>query len=133
MSLKPVIILDETLLTGLKTNFAAILGMSLGRLRPDLIGADTPTQDGEVLAGITTVALPVLGAPATELPALFAAAADLPLRLAYMRAAFEARDYADYTARIAAAPLAGHAPQAILLAGPRKAVDRLCGSLPLLR
>ncbi|MCA0964627.1 DUF2000 domain-containing protein [Salipiger bermudensis] len=133
MSLKPVIILDETLPTGLKTNFAAILGMSLGRLRPDLIGADTPTQDGEVLAGITTVALPVLGAPATELPALFAAAADLPLRLAYMRAAFEARDYADYTARIAAAPLAGHAPQAILLAGPRKAVDRLCGSLPLLR
>ena len=133
MSLKPVIILDETLPTGLKTNFAAILGMSLGRLHPDLIGADTATQDGEVLAGITTVALPVLGAPATELPALFAAAADLPLRLAYMRAAFEARDYADYTARIAAAPLAGHAPQAILLAGPRKAVDRLCGSLPLLR
>ena len=50
-----------------------------------------------------------------------------------MRAAFEARDYADYSARIAAAPLAGHAPQAILLAGPRKAVDRICGSLPLLR
>lgn len=133
MSLKPVIILDETLPTGLKTNFAAILGMSLGRLHPDLIGADTPTQDGEVLAGITTVALPVLGAPASDLPALFSAAADLPLRLAYMRAAFEARDYADYTARIAATPLAGHAPQAILLAGPRKAVDRLCGRLPLLR
>jgi len=133
MPLKPVIILDETLPTGLKANFAAVLGMSLGRLCPDLIGTDTPTQGGETLAGITTVALPILGARATDLPALFAAAAELPVKLAYMRAAFEARDYADYTNRIAAAPLTGHAPQAILLAGPRKAVDRICGSLPLLR
>lgn len=133
MSQKPVLILDEALPTGLKANFAAVLGMSLGQLRPDLVGAATTTQDGQVLGGITTVALPVLGASAADLPTLFAAAADLPLRLAYMRAAFEARDYADYSARIAAAPLAGHAPQAILLAGPRKAVDRICGSLPLVR
>lgn len=133
MTLKPVLILDETLPVGLKANFAAVLGMSLGQLRPDLVGAPTPTQDDVALAGITTVALPVLGAPGAALPALFAAAAELPLRLAYLRAAFEARDYADYTARIAAAPLPEHAPQAILLAGPRKAVDRICGRLPLLR
>lgn len=133
MPLKPVVILDETLPTGLKANFAAVLGMSLGRLCPDLIGADTPTLDGVELAGITTVALPILGARAADIPAMFEAAADLPLRLAYMRAAFEARDYADYTHRIAAAPLPDHAPQAILLAGPRKAVDRICGRLALLR
>lgn len=133
MPFKPVIILDETLPSGLLANFAAVLGMSLGRLRPDLVGADTLTQDGVALAGITTVALPILGAPAADLPGLFAAAARLPLRLAYLRAAFQARDYADYCARIAEAPLAGHEPQAILLAGPRKAVDRICGRLPLLR
>lgn len=133
MSLKPVIILADDLPTGLKANFAAVLGMSLGQLRPDLVGPPTPAGDGVALAGITTVALPVLGAPAANLPALFEIATDLPLRLAYMRAAFEARDYADYTARIAAAPLADHIPQAILLAGPRKAIDRICGSLPLLR
>lgn len=133
MSLKPVIILAEDLPTGLKTNFAAVLGMSLGRMRPELIGAETPTQDGIRLPGITTRALPVLGAPAAELPALFDAGSDLPIRLAYMGAAFEARDYVEYTARIAAAPLSGHAPQAILLAGPRKQVDRICGRLPLLR
>lgn len=131
--LKPVIILAEDLPTGLKANFAAVLGMSLGQLRPELIGADTVTKDSFALAGITSVALPVLGAPGSDLPALFDAAKDLPLRLAYMRAAFDARDYADYMARIAAAPLDGHAPQAILLAGPRRQVDRICGSLPLLR
>lgn len=133
MSFKPVIILAEDLPLGLKTNFAAVLGMSLGQLRPELVGAATPTQDGVTLAGITSVALPVLGAPAADLPALLLAAGDLPIRLAYMRSAFEARDYADYTARIASAPLAEHAPQAILLGGPRKAVDRICGRLPLLR
>lgn len=133
MSFKPVVILAEDLPVGLKANFAAVLGMSLGQLRPELVGAATPTQDGVPLSGITSVALPVLGAPAADLPELFLAAEDLPVRLAYMRSAFEARDYADYTARIAAAPLAGHAPQAILIGGPRKAVDRLCGRLPLLR
>ncbi|WP_043061661.1 DUF2000 domain-containing protein [Brucella anthropi] len=133
MSFKPVIILAEDLPLGLKTNFAAVLGMSLGQLRPELVGAATPTQDGVTLSGITSVALPVLGAPPTDMSALFLAAEDLPIRLAYMRSAFEARDYADYTARIAAAPLADHAPQGILLGGPRKAVDRICGRLPLLR
>ncbi|WP_423210487.1 DUF2000 domain-containing protein [Paracoccus yeei] len=133
MSFKPVIILAEDLPLGLKANFAAVLGMSLGQLRPDLVGADTPTAEGVTLGGITSVALPVLGAPAADLPSLFMAAEDLPIRLAYMRSAFEARDYADYTARIAAATLADHVPQAILLGGPRKAVDRICGRLPLLR
>ncbi|WP_319520463.1 DUF2000 domain-containing protein [uncultured Martelella sp.] len=133
MSFKPAIILDETLPTGLKANFSAVLAMSLGKLRPDLVGADTPTEDGIALAGITTVAMPVLGAPAQDLPLLFAKAVDLPIRLAYMRAAFVARDYADYTVRITAEPLDAHIPQAVLLAGPRKAVDRICGSLPLLR
>jgi hypothetical protein len=133
MQFKPVIIVADDLPTGLKANFAAVLGMSLGQLRPELVGAATPMQDGVILHGITTVALPVLGAPGADLAALFLLAADLPIRLAYMRSAFEARDYADYTTRIAAAPLPDHVPQAILLGGPRKAVDRICGRLRLLR
>ncbi|WP_040439753.1 DUF2000 domain-containing protein [Roseibium aggregatum] len=133
MSFKPVIILSQELPLGVKANFAAVLGMSLGHLRPDLIGAETPTYDGVCLPGITNTALPVLGAPADDLPALFFAAEDLPVRLAYMRDAFEAKDYDDYTARIASRPISDHAPQAILLGGPRKKVDRICGRLPLLR
>lgn len=133
MTLKPVIILSTGLPKGLQANFAAILGMSLGRLHPELIGPATPDNDGHMLEGITQVAVPVLGAPAEELRSLFAAAENMPVRLAYMRAAFEARNYADYTARIAAAPLKDHEPQAILVAGPRKTVDRLCGALPLLK
>lgn len=133
MTLKPVIILSTSLPRGLQANFAAILGMSLGRLHPELIGQATPDSAGMLLDGITQVAVPILGAPAEDLQALFAAAEGMPVRLAYMRAAFEARNYADYTARIASAPLSDHEPQAILVAGPRKAVDRLCGALPLLK
>ena len=133
MTLKPVIILSTSLPRGLQANFAAILGMSFGRLHPELIGPATPDSDGMLLDGITQVAVPVLGAAPEDLASLFAAAENLPVRLAYMRAAFEARNYADYTARIATSPLKDHEPQAILAAGPRKAIDRLCGSLPLLK
>ncbi len=133
MSVKPVIVLAESLPVGLKANFAAVLAMTLGKLMPELVGADTPMADGLALPGITTVALPILGAPAADLLPLFVAADGLPVRLAYMRSAFEARTYEDYAGRIAAAPLAQHEPQALLLAGPRKGIDRICGRLPLLR
>jgi hypothetical protein len=133
MSIKPVIVLADDLPAGLKSNLAAVLGMSLGKLRPDLVGADTPTEDGFLLPGVTTVAVPVLSAPAAQLPLLFAGAAGLPVRLAYMEAAYVASDYPDYAARIAASPLSSHVPRALLLAGSRKAVDRICGRLPLLR
>lgn len=133
MAFKPVVILAEDLPAGLQANFSVVLGMSLGRLCPDVVGEDTPTRDGTVIPGITTVAVPVLAAPADALADLFNSAEALPVRLAYMRAAWEARDYADYRARMVLAPLADHVAQALLLAGPRKAVDRLCGRLPLLR
>ena len=133
MSIKPVIVLAETLPVGLKANYAAVLAMTLGQLMPELVGADTPTADGLALPGITTVALPVLAAPAADLLPLFIAADGLPVRLAYMRSAFEARTYEDYTRLIAAAPLARHEPQALLFAGSRKAIDRLCGRLALVR
>ncbi|TYC61871.1 DUF2000 domain-containing protein [Rhodobacterales bacterium] len=133
MSIKPAIIVADDLPVGLKANFAAVLGMSLGKMRPDLVGPDTQTGDDITLPGITSVAIPILAAPAEDLPRLFGEAGDLPLRLAYMQAAFEARNYADYTDRISGAALADHAPKAILLGGPRKAVDRICGRLPLVR
>lgn len=47
--------------------------------------------------------------------------------------AWQAELSAAQSRRITAASLAGHAPQAILLAGPRKSADRICGRLRLLR
>lgn len=133
MSLKPVVILAETLPVGLKANFAAVLAMSLGKRMPELVGPDTPTGDGIALPGITTVALPILAAPPAELPGLFLEAEGLPLRLVYMRSAFEARTYEEYTRMIASTALPAHEPLALLLAGSRKAVDSLCGRLALVR
>jgi hypothetical protein len=87
---KPVIVLADDLPVGLRSNLAAVLGMSLGKLRPDPVGADTPTKDGFLLPGVTTVAVPVLSAPAAQLPLLFTDAAGLPVRLAYMEATYVA-------------------------------------------
>lgn len=133
MSIKTVIVLASDLPTGLAANFAAVLGMSLGKHSPDLVGNDTASADGVLLKGITTVPLPILCAPESDLPGLFHAAEELPIRFAYMRAAFEASDYADYTLRINSALFEEQIPRGILLSGPRKAVDRICGQLPLLR
>ncbi|VDS08457.1 hypothetical protein PARHAE_01641 [Paracoccus haematequi] len=44
MSFKPVNILAEDLPTGLKTNFAAVLGMSLGQCAPNWWGLRSPRR-----------------------------------------------------------------------------------------
>ncbi|MBD3897292.1 DUF2000 domain-containing protein [Halomonas sp. ML-15] len=133
MSIKSVIVLASNLPNGLAANFAAVLGMSLGKHSPELVGNDTASADGILLKGITRVPLPILCVPESELPGLFHAAEELPIRFTYMRAAFEASDYADYTLRINSASFEEQTPLGVLLAGPRKAVDRICGQLSLLR
>ena len=55
MEQKAVIVLCDDLPNGLKANIAAVMGMSLGRYQPDLVGPEVQTGDGATLPGITTV------------------------------------------------------------------------------
>ena len=57
---KCVLVLDETLPLGLAANTAAILGLTLGRRRPDLVGDDVTDGSGELHPGIVTLPVPVL-------------------------------------------------------------------------
>ncbi|MFV0643295.1 MAG: DUF2000 domain-containing protein [Sphingomonadaceae bacterium] len=133
MDLKPVIALSDDLPSGLKANIAAVMGMSLGRYRPGLIGVEAYTADRTKLPGITTVPVPVLSADRARLSELFAQAGNLDLVVPFGEAALTTKNYNDYQVKLATLPDADQGIVGLLLVGSKKAVNKLVGQLPLLR
>lgn len=57
---KCVIVLDENLPLGLVANTAAILGITLGKMLPEVVGADVLDRSGKPHLGIIEFPVPVL-------------------------------------------------------------------------
>ena len=64
---KCVLVIDEAMPRGLAANTAAILGITWGRLRPELVGEDVTDAAGAIHPGIIRTPVPVLsGRPLYE-------------------------------------------------------------------
>lgn len=134
---KCVMVIDEALPLGIIANTAAILGITLGRRRPEIIGGDVADGSGCIHAGITAVPVPILRAGAAVIRDLQTALRRpefQPVTVAdFSTLAQGCRDYGDYIEKMAAAPESGLQYLGLALCGPRKLVNRLTGSMPLLR
>jgi hypothetical protein len=131
---KLAILVDRDLPVGLIANTAGVLALTLGRCIEHVIGPDTFDGSGERHVGITTMTLPILATTAEALPELRKRASELGLLVVdFCDAAQETRAYPDYTARLAATPEPELRYLGIAVFGPKRLVNRLAGSLPLLR
>jgi hypothetical protein len=137
MSIRCAFLIDPTLPLGLIANTAAILSMTLGRDRPELIGPPVTDGDGEEHPGITTVVLPMLAAEApliaeTRRKALSLGNGQLGL-IDVTETAQRAKAYGDYQARIDQTAERDLRYLGLCLHGPSGVVRSLTGTLPLLR
>lgn len=57
---KCVIVVDENLPLGITANTAAILGITMGRKRPDVVGNDVLDLEGNPHRGIIQFPVPIL-------------------------------------------------------------------------
>jgi hypothetical protein len=133
---KLAIVIDRALSGGLVANTAAVLAMSLGSRLESVIGPDLKDADGSLHRGITTLPIPVLVADQDEVKQLRRRAhdsADDILLVDFTDCAQRSRTYDDYTERLAASGEEELSYLGIALFGPRKAIQKLTGSLPLLR
>jgi hypothetical protein len=129
-----VIVLDEGLPPGLAANAAAVLAVTLGARAPGLLGADIEDADGGQHPGLIDRGLPILKAPLRELGAIRARAVEAGVAVVgFPRFGQETTDYAAYGERIAGTATAELHYLGLLISGPKRAVNRLTGSLPLLR
>jgi hypothetical protein len=133
---KCAIVVDGALPSGLAMNAAAVLAFSLGHVYGQpVLGPDVKDRDGQVHRAITAAPIPILTADAEGLRVIVAkASADPELFLVdFTEAAQAARDYDDYTASMVAAGSDEHVYVGLALAGPKKSVNRLTGSMALYR
>jgi hypothetical protein len=129
-----VIVLDQELPAGLAANAAAVLALTLGARAPGLRGGDVADADGATHPGLIDRGLPILKAPAAVLGALRARAVETDVEvIAFPRFGQETTDYEAFRQRVAQTPTAELEYLGLLFSGPKRAVDKLTGSLPLLR
>ncbi len=132
---KCAIVISEELPTGLAVNAAGVISVTLGHRIDGLVGDDVKDADGVAHPGIIHMPLPILKAPRHEVAAIVRAVAaeDDVFFVSFSALAQSCRTYEEYTAKMTATPTADLDSVGVGLHGPRKRVDRLVGSLPLLR
>lgn len=134
---KCVMILNEELPAGVLANAAGILGITLGKQVPDTIGPDICDKNGRQHLGIVALPVPVLKADKEKLKAirekLFQPEFADCVVVDFTDVDQSCQNYEDYIARAAGTGEEEVTYLGIGICGARKKVNRLSGSLPLLR
>ena len=132
---KCVIVVDESLPLGIIANTAAILGITLGAKLPEVVGADVRDGGGNAHMGIIEFPVPILKADFETLNKLRLSLyereySDLTTA-DFTDIAQSCKTYDEFIDKIGAAEELRYF--GIALCGEKKKVNRLTGSLPLLR
>jgi hypothetical protein len=133
---KCAIVVDAALPTGLAMNAAAVLALSVGdAYGRTVLGPDVKDRDGQVHRALTAAPLPILKADSRVLREIVTKAGAEPgvFLVDFTSAAQAARDYDGYMRSMEDTGAEEHTYVGIALAGAKKAVGRLSGSLPLYR
>ena len=134
---KCVMIIDENLPLGIIANTAAIMGITLGREMPEVVGQNGTDQSGNEHLGIITFPVPVLkGSPETiktireklHQPGF----QDLTV-VDFSDLAQGCKTYDEFISKMGNVPESTLQYSGLDICGPKKKVNELTGSIPLLR
>ena len=136
-STKCVMIIDERLPVGVIANTAAILGISLGKIFPEAVGTDVTDKSGNAHLGIIEFPVPVLkGSP--ELireirQRLYTKEFEDVTAVDFSETAQGCRTYDEFVKKIADTEEEKLLYLGIGIFGGKKKINKLTGSLPLLK
>lgn len=133
---KCVVVLDASLPVGELANTAVILGITLGKYLPEIVGEDVYDADGKRHAGIIKFPVPVLRAEHEQLAVLRRQAAGYGadvVAVDFSTLAQGCETYEEYIHAMGETGSDALGYIGLALYGEKKRVNRLTGSLPLLR
>lgn len=132
---KCVLVLDTGLPVGLAVNAAVVLAVTLGRRIESIVGPDVADASGGQHFGLVDIPIPVLKADAEVLGDVRsrAVATDGLLVVGFTDVARTSRTYEEYTEKMAASVPGDLEYLGVALYGDKKLVNKLTGSLPLLK
>lgn len=134
---KCVLVMDEALPAGVLANTAAILGITLGKRLPETVGADVTDRTGGTHLGIIEFPVSVLRGDAGSIKALREKLrgpdyADLTV-VDFSDLAQGCRTYEEFMGKMRETPEEELTYLGLAICGAKKKVNRLTGSMPLLR
>lgn len=134
---KCVMILDENLPLGLIANTAAIMGITLGKKLPEVVGTDVADRSGNVHLGIIEFPVPVLKASCDTIKAvrerLYRPEYQELTVVDFSGLAQSCKTYDEFLEKMGQVPEKELQYLGVALCGPKKKVNQLTGNMPLLR
>jgi len=134
---KCVMVIDENLPLGIISNTAAIMGITLGKQIPDTVGSNVIDKTGNIHMGIIEIPVPILKGNNTSIKDLRKKLyqpefSDL-IVVDFSDVAQCCNTYDDFISKISNVPEHELQYYGIAICGNKKKVNKLTGSMPLLR
>jgi len=134
---KCVMVIDESLPQGSIANTAAIMGITLGKKMPEVVGADVTDQDGREHPGIIEFPVPILRGTRSDIRQIREKLyqpdfQDLTV-VDFSDLAQGCKTYDEFTRKMGRVPESALQYFGVAICGPKKKVNKLTGSMPLLR
>ncbi|MEG0470408.1 MAG: DUF2000 domain-containing protein [Longicatena sp.] len=134
---KCVMVIDEHLPLGIIANTAAVMGITLGKLKPEIVGTTVLDKDFNQHLGVITFPVPILKADASKIQELreflYQEAYQDVLCVDFTLQAQECKAYEEYIEKMKHVSQKDLVYMGIAICGPKKKVNSLTGSMPLLR
>lgn len=136
-NMKCVMIFDESLPVGVIANTAAIMGASLGKADPEVVGITPVDMDGNEHSGLIQFPVPILKSDSDTIQdirkkALDTYGEDIDI-IDFTDIAQKSMTYDDYLNNHKATAGDDISYLGLTLCGPKKAINKLTGNLSLLR
>ncbi len=135
--MKCVILIDENLPLGLIANCASVLSLSLGKKVDSIIGYDLKDINNRTHLGITTIPIPILKSNKTQLKELREKLFDDKFNecivVDFTNVAQRAKTYDEYAKLLSRTSQDELEYLGVAIYGPKKLVNKLVGSIGLLR
>lgn len=134
---KCVIVINENLPLGIIANTASILSITLGKHVPELVGEDVTDASGKSHLGIITIPVPILKGNKEILRGLreklYTPDFQDMVVVDFSDVAQSCNVYSQYIQKAAATSEEQHTYFGLTIYGNKKKVNKLTGSMPLLR
>ena len=134
---KCVIVIDENIPLGILANSAAILGITLGKHIPELVGEDAIDASGQTHLGIIKIPVPILKGNKEILrelrEKLYTSDFDDLVVADFSDVAQSCNIYSEYLQKVSTVSEMEHTYLGLIIYGKKKKVNKLTGSMPLLR
>lgn len=134
---KCVMIIDENLPLGIIANTAAIMGITLGKEMPEVVGANVTDQSGNEHLGIIEFPVPILKGSPDIIKGIRQKLYQTDFQeltvVDFSDLAQSCKTYDEFIKKMGNTPESPLRYFGLAICGPRKKVNKLTGSMPLLR